>query len=187
MWQFCLNMQRLFSKKSYQFDFWQWIQQEFGRCHLAEEAAEWKFWRLVAILDEHSFDSFGIPPDPQHGNESVGGRSASSLSKSQQPPQTWLAEQQVENTSRRLYPNLSSLSEFHLQGNCLRIVCVLSLLFPVFAFKTAPIFSSFLYFVFRWNLWGSKRGRCSIPCGTWEAQGVVGAVFLVELVGLKGW
>ena len=63
-----------------------------------------------------------------------------------------------------------------------------------------------------WNLWGSRRGRCSIPCGTcgapgvvgavfpgsrrgrWSipcgtcgAQGVVGAVFLVDLVGLQAW
>ena len=33
-----------------------------------------------------------------------------------------------------------------------------------------------------WTLWGSRRGRCSIPCGTCGAQGVVGAVFPVELV-----
>ena len=32
-----------------------------------------------------------------------------------------------------------------------------------------------------WNLWASRRGRCSIPCGTCGAEGVVGAVFLVEL------
>ena len=36
-----------------------------------------------------------------------------------------------------------------------------------------------------WNLWASRRGRCNIPCGTCWAQGVLGAVFLVELVGLK--
>ena len=50
-----------------------------------------------------------------------------------------------------------------------------------------------------WNLWASRRGRCSISCGTCGAegvvgavflltsgaQGVVGAVFLVELVGLQ--
>ena len=60
--------------------------------------------------------------------------------------------------------------------------------FPFLLLKRLPfLFFSFLYFVFRWNLWGSKGRRCSIPCGTCEAQGVVGAVFLVELVGLKGW
>ena len=51
-----------------------------------------------------------------------------------------------------------------------------------------------------WNLWASRRCRCSIPCGTCGlqgvegavfscgtcgAEGVVGAVFLLELVGLK--
>ena len=36
-----------------------------------------------------------------------------------------------------------------------------------------------------WNLWGSRRSGCSIPCGTSGAEGVVGAVFLVELMGLK--
>ena len=38
-----------------------------------------------------------------------------------------------------------------------------------------------------WNLWGSRRGRCSVPCGTCGAPGVVGAVFPVELVGLQAW
>ena len=38
-----------------------------------------------------------------------------------------------------------------------------------------------------WNLWGSRRGRWSIPCGTCGAPGVVGAVFPVELVGLQAW
>ena len=33
----------------------------------------------------------------------------------------------------------------------------------------------------------STRGKCSIPCGTCGPQGVVGAVFLVELVGFKAW
>ena len=36
-----------------------------------------------------------------------------------------------------------------------------------------------------WNLWASRRGRCSIPCGTCGAEGVVGAVFLVELVASR--
>ena len=33
-------------------------------------------------------------------------------------------------SSLHKFPNRSSLSELHLQGNCLRIMCVLSLLFP---------------------------------------------------------
>ena len=41
------------------------------------------------------------------------------------------------------------------------------------------------------NLWGSRRGRWSIPCGTCGAQGVVGAapgvVGAVFPVGLKAW
>ena len=31
----------------------------------------------------------------------------------------------------------------------------------------------------------NARAKCSIPCGTCGPQGVVGAVFLVELVGFK--
>ena len=39
-----------------------------------------------------------------------------------------------------------------------------------------------------WNLWGSRPGRRSIPCGTCGAQGGVaqdaaGAVLFAELVG----
>ena len=36
-----------------------------------------------------------------------------------------------------------------------------------------------------WNFWASRPCRCSIPCGTCGPPGVVGAVFLLELVGLK--
>ena len=36
-----------------------------------------------------------------------------------------------------------------------------------------------------WNLWGSRPGRRSVSCEICGAQGVVGAVFPVELVGLK--
>ena len=38
-----------------------------------------------------------------------------------------------------------------------------------------------------WNLWVSRRGGRSISYGTCRAEGVVGAVFLVELVGLQVW
>ena len=36
-----------------------------------------------------------------------------------------------------------------------------------------------------WNLWASRCGRRSIPFGTCGPQGAVGAVFFLELVGLK--
>ena len=36
-----------------------------------------------------------------------------------------------------------------------------------------------------WNLWASRRGGRSISYGTCGAEGVVGAVFFLELVGFK--
>ena len=46
---------------------------------------------------------FGKPPGPQHGMESVGSPSTSSLSKPQQSEETSLAGQQIENTSSRSF------------------------------------------------------------------------------------